>query len=235
MKTFKIIAFMFLLLSCLYFSAHAAMIGETAYIVTSMNYPHVAVDEAGFDAYMKAIVSNDVQYGITELYQKGKLFQVENNVKVTILDKKLLGKVKVRILEGKKKGSSGWVAAEWIKDQPPRPTSSTGLNVDCSMVKITNTFPNSIPKGFNKEQKTKYRVVTVVIDDMITIMDANKIGNPSGCTMKMYAPIYFQEYFFKDGYFGVDKVAKKRWYHRIHSYEYEFFLYNGKDIAIIQK
>lgn len=231
MKTFKIVVFWSLLLSSLCFSVHAAMIGETAYIVTSMNYPHVAVDEAGFDGYMKAIASNDVQYGVTELYQKGKLFQVENNVKVTILDKKFLGRVKVRILEGKKKGSSGWVAAEWIKNQPSPPKSTTGFKFTCSKVTIADTFPKSIPKGYDKEQKTKNRVVTVSTG-AIVIMDTNKIGSLSACEIKMYPPIYFQEYYLEDNFRG---IPKKRWVSRTVRDAFDLMISDEENYAIIQK
>ncbi|OGP81831.1 MAG: hypothetical protein A2V87_10255 [Deltaproteobacteria bacterium RBG_16_58_17] len=229
MKLFKIVVFWSLLMFPLSFSAHAAMIGDTAYIVTSMNYPHVAIDEAGFDAYMKAIASNDIPHGVTELYQKGKLFQVENNVKVTILDKKFLGGVKVRILEGKKKGASGWVAAEWIKDQPAS-SPARGFQLNCSKVKIADTYPVSIPEGFKKEQKTKYRVVDIT-EYSATIMDTNKIGNFSDCEIKMYPPIYFQEYSFQT----YSPKAKKKWSSRTVRDEFDLLVYDGKKLAVIQK
>lgn len=230
MKISKIVMYCLLLLSSLFISAQAAMIGDTAYIVTSMNYPHVAIDEAGFEAYMKALATNDIPHGVTELYQKRKLFQVENNVKVRILDKGFT-KIKVRILEGKMQGSSGWVASEWIKDQPSGQNSSTGLKLNCSKVKFANTFPDSIPKGFNRGQKTKYRVVDSTTDEIV-IMDTNKIGNPSDCQLKMYAPVYFQEYSFEGGFRG---MVKKRWYHRTVRDNFDLLLYDGKSVAIIQK
>lgn len=176
MRTFKIVVFWSFLFS-LFFSAHAAMIGQNAYIVTSMNYPHVATDEDGFDAYMKVIASGDVQYGVTELYRKGKLFQVENNAKVTILDKKFLGRVKVRILDGKMKGSSGWVAAEWIKDQIP--SQNRGTN---------------IPDGLPTIIKGNYRVIehstAKIMNTMWRVYDVKgwKKDNEGG--VRMYPPIY---------------------------------------------
>jgi hypothetical protein len=225
----KIILLVAVLFSLLSITADAAMIGQDAYIVTSMNYPHVATDEAGFDAYMKVIASNDVQYGVTELYQKGKLFQVENNVKVKILDKKFLGKAKVRILEGKMKGSIGWVAIEWIKDQPTQRSASV-FQLNCSKVKISNTFPTSIPKGYKRAQKTKYREVDIT-KYSATIMDTNKIGNFKDCEIKMYPPIYFQEYPLDTN----SPETVKKWSHRTVDFEFNLLIYDGKTVAIIQK
>ena len=90
------------------------MVGQDAYLVAPMPYPHIAVDEASLDAYRSAKARNDIPYGITDLTFRNKLFQVENNIRCRILDKTFTS-VKIRILAGDRTGSAGWVDSEWIK------------------------------------------------------------------------------------------------------------------------
>ena len=85
--------------------------------VPGMNYPHVATDEESLDTYAKVKNSTDIKTWkpiMLELYTKRKLFQVENNVKVKILESKN-GRVKIKVLGGKYKGRIGWVISDWVK------------------------------------------------------------------------------------------------------------------------
>ncbi|MFA5824041.1 MAG: hypothetical protein WC853_13365 [Thermodesulfovibrionales bacterium] len=85
--------------------------------VIGMNYPHVATDEESLDTYLKIKDASDFKMWKPiwlELYAKRKLFQVENNVKVKIMESRS-DRVKVKILGGTHKGQIGWVISDWVK------------------------------------------------------------------------------------------------------------------------
>jgi hypothetical protein len=85
--------------------------------VPGMNYPHVATDEESLDTYLKIKDANDFEMSKPiwlELNAKRKLFQVENNVKVKILESRI-DRVKVKILGGTHRGQIGWVISDWVK------------------------------------------------------------------------------------------------------------------------
>jgi len=85
--------------------------------VPEMNYPHVAKDEETLEIYTQARKSKNInilQPTVIGLYTKRKMFQVENNVKVKILESKN-DRVRIKVLGGKYKGRIGWVISDWIK------------------------------------------------------------------------------------------------------------------------
>jgi hypothetical protein len=180
------------------------MIGTQAYIVTPMNYPHIAVDEKALDAYIKAIASNDIPHGVLELYQQRRLFQVENGVKVKILDLGF-GKAKVRILEGDKTGYTGWIVSEWVNITPPKKQKEYHPEEDTSL-RYSTEYPTSMPTGYDKRIKYKYRVVENLGDLIFTIYDTNRYEKLSTGAIKLYPPIFCQEYFSKP--LGGDHVGK---------------------------
>ncbi|MFA5794761.1 MAG: hypothetical protein WC980_06820 [Candidatus Brocadiia bacterium] len=75
---------------------------------------NVAIDEKAFDDYCNVLAVED-KYGYEELILSGRIFSVENNIEVLVL-KGGFFKSKVRILEGKSIGMSGWVENEWLND-----------------------------------------------------------------------------------------------------------------------
>lgn len=75
----------------------------------------VAVDEEAFEELMTAIAAKD-NYGITELMLAGRVFIVQNNTRVLVLDQHAgLAATKVRILEGENTGMAGWVPYEFVR------------------------------------------------------------------------------------------------------------------------
>lgn len=75
----------------------------------------VAVDEEAFKELMRAVAAKD-NYGITELMLAGRVFIVQNNTRVLVLDQHPgLAATKVRILEGENAGMAGWVPHEFVR------------------------------------------------------------------------------------------------------------------------
>lgn len=90
---------------------------EKRLFVPDMNYPHVAKDEETLETYTRVRKANDLNIlhpVVRELYTKRKMFQVENNVKVKILQSKN-GSVQIKVLGGLRKGQIGWVISDWVK------------------------------------------------------------------------------------------------------------------------
>jgi hypothetical protein len=77
----------------------------------------VAIDQASYNAFSKARLAKD-NTGITQLILQGRLFSVEKNTKVKVIDQETFVR-KIRILTGKFKDEAGWVAADYVK--PPTP------------------------------------------------------------------------------------------------------------------
>jgi len=71
----------------------------------------VSVDEKAVDELMNTLGNND---RVEELVRLGRLFRVDNNTKVRILEYGS-GKTKVRILEGDSLAIDGWVPERWIR------------------------------------------------------------------------------------------------------------------------
>lgn len=92
-------------------------IGDTGTIIPG-HYKSaiIAVDEASFDAVMKAEIANDDE-GKVELARMGKLFLVDPGTKCRVLDFHVVMATmsyKVRILDGKQSGRAGYIAAEFV-------------------------------------------------------------------------------------------------------------------------
>jgi hypothetical protein len=73
----------------------------------------VAVDEGSFSELTRVLLARD-EYAYKELQLRGKIFRVENDTRVLILENGFT-KVRVRFLEGKQKGADGWIPREWLK------------------------------------------------------------------------------------------------------------------------
>jgi hypothetical protein len=72
----------------------------------------VAVDEKAFNDLI-----NTLSYGgggVDELIRSGKVFTTPNNTRVRILEI-ATGKIKIRVLEGDKLMTDGWVHEMWVK------------------------------------------------------------------------------------------------------------------------
>lgn len=86
---------------------------EACLYIENKEFVPLAVNENSFDEFVTAAIAND-SHGITDLIAAGKVFTVPSNTKILIIERPV-GKAKVRILEGKNTGDSGWVPKEWIK------------------------------------------------------------------------------------------------------------------------
>ncbi len=73
----------------------------------------LAVDEKAFDDFTQSAIADD-KYAFNEMISSGRLFTVQNGTKVKVIDIKFLGKTRVRVLEGKYLGESGWTASEFV-------------------------------------------------------------------------------------------------------------------------
>lgn len=86
---------------------------EVRLFVGAMNPIPVAVDERALDELMSALAMRNNER-VEELIQARKLFRVEKNTRVRILEAGS-GKLKVRILEGDSVTLDGWVPERWIR------------------------------------------------------------------------------------------------------------------------
>jgi hypothetical protein len=73
----------------------------------------MAISEPAYDEWTKAAAAKD-KYGMGILLTSGRAFTVKSGTKVLVIDQSMF-KRKVRILEGKQKGLSGWAAMEHVK------------------------------------------------------------------------------------------------------------------------
>jgi hypothetical protein len=73
----------------------------------------VAVDEDAYTELDKVFQAKD-QYGYNQLQAQGKIFKVPNRTRVLLLENGFL-RLKVRILEGLKKGYAGIIPREWFQ------------------------------------------------------------------------------------------------------------------------
>ena len=73
----------------------------------------LAIDEKAFDDFTQSSIAND-KYGFNEMINSGRLFTIPNSTAVKVIDIKFSGKTRVRVLEGKYLGKSGWSASEFI-------------------------------------------------------------------------------------------------------------------------
>lgn len=72
----------------------------------------VASEKKYLDEFFNALNIKD-KYGVGEMVLTGKIFEVPNYTDVLIIDSGLFNS-KVRVLEGKHAGRSGWVPYEWV-------------------------------------------------------------------------------------------------------------------------
>ena len=86
---------------------------EARLYIENKEFIALAITKNSFDEFVNAAIAND-SHGITNLIAAGKVFTVPSNTKILIVESSV-GKAKVRILEGKNIGESGWVPKEWIK------------------------------------------------------------------------------------------------------------------------
>lgn len=59
---------------------------------------------------------------------------------------------------------------------------------------FVTTYQKNLPKGYDKEQKARYRVIYNGKDKVYLIYDANKIETLPDCTIRFFPPVYSQEY-----------------------------------------
>ena len=95
-------------------SSSSVSVGKNGYLDSGGELVPVASDEAAFDAWNSAIVAKD-EHGKVLLLASLRVFAVPKGTKVLVIDMATF-KRKVRILDGKKKGWSGWVAMEYVKE-----------------------------------------------------------------------------------------------------------------------
>ena len=79
-------------------------------------YAYLAISEETLGDLIKAEASNQPFHEISNLYTVGRVFGVDRNTPVEILENKGVC-MKVRILEGAKKGKIGWIQAEFVKSK----------------------------------------------------------------------------------------------------------------------
>lgn len=75
----------------------------------------VASTKESLDRLVNAAVSKD-NYGMGEMVLSGEAFFVDTGIKVLVIESGLTSK-RIRILEGKKTGYSGWVPSEFVSLQ----------------------------------------------------------------------------------------------------------------------
>lgn len=93
---------------------------EARLFVKDIEQLFVAIDEDIYEEFRKVIDIKDA-YGMAELFQAGKIFEV-NNSRVLLIERGTTFAVttrwKVRVLEGPAVGQAGWVHHSWIKSFP---------------------------------------------------------------------------------------------------------------------
>ena len=77
----------------------------------------VAIDENIYKEFRKVIDIKD-GYGMLEMFQAGNIFEVDNDIRVLLIERGTTFAVttrwKVRVLEGPNLGRAGWVHHSWI-------------------------------------------------------------------------------------------------------------------------
>ena len=90
---------------------------EARLVVSNVDRLYVANDEDLYDEFRKAIDIKDA-YGMLELFQRGKIFEADNDIKVLLLERGttlwVTTRWKIRVLEGTNLGKAGWVHHSWI-------------------------------------------------------------------------------------------------------------------------
>lgn len=83
--------------------------------VDNISFVYAAADKDSAKQLNNRLLAND-NVGISELVVGGKVFQVENDIKIKILDVDVWnGLYQVRFLEGKNINRSGWVSEGFVK------------------------------------------------------------------------------------------------------------------------
>jgi hypothetical protein len=75
---------------------------------------YLAVNEETLPKLIEAEISSQPFYAVGNLYKLGRVFDVDKKTAVEILENKGAS-TKVRILEGKMKGRTGWIQSEFVK------------------------------------------------------------------------------------------------------------------------
>lgn len=211
-----------------YLPADALPIGSEAYLHATMPHPHIAVDQAALDAYIKVTAARDIPHGITELYRKRQLFQVDNDVRVRIIASTFT-RTQIRFLEGDAQGRSGWVVSEWITISIPE-TKKAKVPELTSLSQCSNQYPSRLPAGYTKEMKYKYRVIEN-LDEVFFIYDANKIHLDGGRVV-LSPPVFVQEW-YNQALFN-EKLSRK-WQKKISRKTEETNALAPEYVSIIEK
>ncbi len=90
----------------------APAVGQEVHLISTTGKVFVAVDDAAWDAMLKASRANDTE-GILGMVLAGKLLVVPTNTKARVIEDAFTS-AKVRILEGMHDGKSGWVSNEMV-------------------------------------------------------------------------------------------------------------------------
>jgi hypothetical protein len=93
-------------------------IGDIAYVRMN-NIPRawLASTPDDFKQFNKAAAADD-DIGFAELISQGKVFPVAKNTKVKVIDISVIKfAYQVRVLEGEKYGSAGWISTEFVHKQ----------------------------------------------------------------------------------------------------------------------
>ena len=90
---------------------------EARLVIGNIEQLYVAIDEDIYDEFRNVIQIKD-GYGMLELFQAGKIFEVDNDIRVLLIERGTTFTVttswKVRVLEGSNLGKAGWVHHSWI-------------------------------------------------------------------------------------------------------------------------
>lgn len=90
------------------------IVGQEAHVWTDgLPEIHLSVDRAARDEWNKSVVANDI-IGIRQLIARGSAFPVSDGTRVLVLEQDWFD-ARVRILEGRQSGRTGWLAHENVR------------------------------------------------------------------------------------------------------------------------
>ncbi len=117
-------------------------------------------------------------------------------------------------------------------DDVIKKTAKVKKDVNLNKLNYPKDYPKSIPPGFTKAIKYKYRVVENINNDSFTIYDADRIEIlPTGAVM-MFPPVFCQEY-HDEALF--DSSWTRKWVKRTINVEMETFRLPRAYISILHK
>ena len=89
-------------------------VGEEGRVhIEDLDNPLLAADKAAFDQWVSVCAAGD-QQGAAQMHASGRMFAIKNNTRVKVIDI-AFGALQVRVLEGDRTGSSGWISHEFVK------------------------------------------------------------------------------------------------------------------------